>query len=229
MSFQDIPDSAALTLYLQGTYPPVASACLFLYDYLITLGDEVHHIWGTRGGTGKLLFMLTRYLTFGDIALAVYRNTSYFLTESTCRTLYEVSGAFAIAGIIIAERFAYYAILSLVSILNVVFVSSGSRELANLLMAPQRVLHSILSARMILRLREDSFRRQLCDTVTQPLGESIFLPTIYTPTISPADELTTRGTLDFDGGVDLGRCYRHEDRKQCHNGCYSRPKPGGFQ
>ncbi|KAJ8489527.1 hypothetical protein ONZ45_g13545 [Pleurotus djamor] len=103
MSLQDFPNVRSLTIYSHGTYVPVASACLFFYDYLLTINDERRYIWRTQGNAGKALFALTRYLAFGDAILAIYRNTGHHLPQTACRVLYDASGWFVVVGVTVAE------------------------------------------------------------------------------------------------------------------------------
>ncbi|KAF9500213.1 hypothetical protein BDN71DRAFT_1188592 [Pleurotus eryngii] len=251
---------ASLSWNQQSTYLPIAGAGLFIYDYVLTLGDEARHVWTAPWSLGKILFLLTRYPTFIDVALALYRNLGYNLTSGTCSILYNISGWTTIIGIAIAEiimlmrvwaiwnqtrtfhekqefielytispnlqgcygtvgtkvvfivyviatvfeilmvilmtvkglrdsvrrhsssmlynvyqdGILYYVVLSGSSIANTVLILAGPTEFTNALSMVQRSFHSILSARILLRLREDASQRQHLVTYTQSLGESFF-------------------------------------------------------
>ncbi|KAF4602531.1 hypothetical protein EYR40_005742 [Pleurotus pulmonarius] len=101
----DLPPEliASLSWNQQSTYLPVAGAGLFIYDYVLTLSDEARYVWTAPWSLGKILFLLTRYPTFIDVALAMYRNLGYSLTSGTCSLLYNISGWTTIIGIAIAE------------------------------------------------------------------------------------------------------------------------------
>ncbi|KAJ8515770.1 hypothetical protein ONZ45_g6859 [Pleurotus djamor] len=69
----------------------------------------------------------------------------------------------------------YYTVLSAISLANVIVLLVADRHLAIILVSPQCALHSIFSARILLRLREDAHRRDQIPTLTAPVGESIFV------------------------------------------------------
>lgn len=50
----------------------VASACLFVYDHLTTLADEVELIWNSPWGAGNVLFLASRYIAYPEFILALY-------------------------------------------------------------------------------------------------------------------------------------------------------------
>ncbi|KAJ8461777.1 hypothetical protein ONZ45_g18178 [Pleurotus djamor] len=62
-----------------------------------------------------------------------------------------------------------------ISLANVIVLVVADRHLAIILVSPQCALHSIFSARILLRLREDAHRRAQVPTLTAPVGESIFV------------------------------------------------------
>ncbi|KAG9219427.1 hypothetical protein CCMSSC00406_0005321 [Pleurotus cornucopiae] len=68
----------------------------------------------------------------------------------------------------------YYVILAISSALNASMMGRAPRELATALVMPQRILHSILSARIMLRLRADAVKRKAMLLESMPFGDSIF-------------------------------------------------------
>lgn len=44
-----------------------------MYDYAVTLLDEVQLVWPAAWGPGKILFLLARYMTWPEVSLAIYR------------------------------------------------------------------------------------------------------------------------------------------------------------
>ncbi|KZP25113.1 hypothetical protein FIBSPDRAFT_820999 [Athelia psychrophila] len=55
-------------------YFDVFSACVLVYDYILTFNSEVTLIWGEPWKLLKVLFLLSRYLPFAD-------TTLFFLCE----------------------------------------------------------------------------------------------------------------------------------------------------
>ena len=52
---------------------------LFLWDYLITLGDEVEYFWGRRLTAANALFLLNRYINL-VITIMQFFSTAFFQT-----------------------------------------------------------------------------------------------------------------------------------------------------
>ncbi|KAJ1306748.1 hypothetical protein OPQ81_007734 [Rhizoctonia solani] len=44
-------------------YLAVISLCILLYDYMITIDQEVKFIWGQRWSFGKVVYIFIRYAT----------------------------------------------------------------------------------------------------------------------------------------------------------------------
>ncbi|KZV86307.1 hypothetical protein EXIGLDRAFT_587720, partial [Exidia glandulosa HHB12029] len=42
-----------------------------VWDFVLTLREEVRWIWGSSWGLGKILFLLGRYMTWAEVILAV--------------------------------------------------------------------------------------------------------------------------------------------------------------
>ncbi|KZV90690.1 hypothetical protein EXIGLDRAFT_837630 [Exidia glandulosa HHB12029] len=57
-------------------YSNVASGCLFIYDYFVTLPDEIQLVWPGQWSPGKILFLVTRYMTWPELVLVFYQQTS---------------------------------------------------------------------------------------------------------------------------------------------------------
>lgn len=58
----------------------VVAVTLILYDHLLTLCDEVEHIWAARKWLNKLIFLVNRYIV--ETTLAGMAYCSYLLTIS---------------------------------------------------------------------------------------------------------------------------------------------------
>ncbi|KAL4261440.1 DUF6533 domain-containing protein [Pleurotus pulmonarius] len=75
------------------------------------------------------------------------------------------------------DGIVYFAALLIVSFANVIILLTEPNEYANMLTSIQRALHSILSARILLRLRQESERtRNVPDAPTEigPVGQLVF-------------------------------------------------------
>ncbi|EJD35174.1 hypothetical protein AURDEDRAFT_175751 [Auricularia subglabra TFB-10046 SS5] len=53
-------------------YMHVAAICVFIYDHLTTLADEVNTIWPAPCTAGKVFFLIERYLTWPELILTLY-------------------------------------------------------------------------------------------------------------------------------------------------------------
>ncbi|EJD45947.1 hypothetical protein AURDEDRAFT_165009 [Auricularia subglabra TFB-10046 SS5] len=92
------------------------------YDYLTTLYDEVVLVWNARWGTGKILYLASRYLIWPEIILVIYINlfdvnprachvifayssceTTHFVTLRRSGIEQELAIGSALAGVTIAE------------------------------------------------------------------------------------------------------------------------------
>jgi len=56
------------------TYLDVAAAVLMLYDYSLTFRDEIEYIWKRPWSLIRILFTITRYLPFFDLAITLIRE-----------------------------------------------------------------------------------------------------------------------------------------------------------
>jgi len=268
------------------TYIPVASTSLLVYDYFLTLPQEISLVWMSPWNLYKFLFFLTRYPMIMTMSLGLYRNVALSVphckfvdvfTDYTSIIWISVAEvvmaarvwalwqrnfsigvflAFLITGLtvvsIVAEaryssvaqyvmippevvhfapgchdfvtpefsstlfqapyisvmivetlvlmlmlarsishykmlshsRFLlifyqdgvmYFVILAVVAIVNIIVVQRAPPELANLCLSLQRALHPILSARILLHMREENQRdRAYSSTINPSLGSLAF-------------------------------------------------------
>ncbi|KIJ50344.1 hypothetical protein M422DRAFT_245602 [Sphaerobolus stellatus SS14] len=86
-------------------YFQAISLVILVYDYLITLSDEVALIWTAPWTTARVLFFLTRYSAWIDTSLfsIVHFAREGHLSIPACRALYEAYGWFLSIGVFIAE------------------------------------------------------------------------------------------------------------------------------
>ncbi|KLO15293.1 hypothetical protein SCHPADRAFT_275542 [Schizopora paradoxa] len=77
-------------------YTLVASVALLVYDYLLTLREEVRFMWMRRMTFGKMLFFLNRYLPFATGFFSIYSYTLTLHTGFTaCRNYHIAASALA--------------------------------------------------------------------------------------------------------------------------------------
>ncbi|KAF4574522.1 hypothetical protein EYR36_005865 [Pleurotus pulmonarius] len=81
----------------------ISSGALLVYDYILTVSDEGYLVWNAPWSLGKVLFLLTRYPAFIDVAVSIYHAVAPSIRPETCELAYNVSGWMIIIGMIIAE------------------------------------------------------------------------------------------------------------------------------
>jgi len=74
----------------------VVCIAVLVYDYLITLGDEIEYVWGSKWNIGKILFLLIRYPAFLDILVVKGANMSALPTEYCQALVYAEEWLFAV-------------------------------------------------------------------------------------------------------------------------------------
>ncbi|KAF9024514.1 hypothetical protein BDZ89DRAFT_120100 [Hymenopellis radicata] len=97
----------ALILVLQHrqvvTYFDISASALYLFDYLLTLSDEVELIWHAKWNITKILYLLTRYLPFVVIAVAMWFQFMPNMSLDDCLVAYKMSSGMIVVGIVFAE------------------------------------------------------------------------------------------------------------------------------
>jgi len=87
-----------------SNYFNVAPAALFLYDYFLTLDQEISLVWRRPRSIHNILFVLTRYLPFIDtITFVIYKLSVPFLTVRICRIIYPIQAALCVVGVCSSE------------------------------------------------------------------------------------------------------------------------------
>ncbi|KAJ7657855.1 hypothetical protein DFH06DRAFT_1197308 [Mycena polygramma] len=94
------PSSSDLQL---DSYIHVACMALLVYDTVLNLDQECCHVWKSKWGVIKCLYLWTRYGTFIDTALALEKRVNVHIGRSSCRTVTNFDTMFAALGIGIAE------------------------------------------------------------------------------------------------------------------------------
>ncbi|KIJ28656.1 hypothetical protein M422DRAFT_37253 [Sphaerobolus stellatus SS14] len=86
------------------TYCTLVAVAILFFDHFLTLSSEIRFIWPARWSFGKVLYFLTKYLVFFDVAITLF---IYFapkrISPATCNTLYRIESISYTVGIAIAE------------------------------------------------------------------------------------------------------------------------------
>ncbi|TFY65693.1 hypothetical protein EVG20_g5392 [Dentipellis fragilis] len=114
----------------------LSANALMVFDYFLTLPDEIELVWRSRWNIVKVLFLLNRYTAFWDMGISIYSILGPHLTSSTCSGLYTSHGWLAAVGISTSEiilAFRTYALwreskriayaLGLVTVIGLIFVA----------------------------------------------------------------------------------------------------------
>ncbi|KIJ19737.1 hypothetical protein PAXINDRAFT_7019 [Paxillus involutus ATCC 200175] len=64
-------------------YMNVAALSAFLFDYCLTVSSEVHYVWGRKWEMTRIVFTISRYLTFVASAMTCYSSFRPFIYKSS--------------------------------------------------------------------------------------------------------------------------------------------------
>ncbi|CAA7263894.1 unnamed protein product [Cyclocybe aegerita] len=82
----------------------LAATVVFLWDYFLTFGMEVEHIWASKWTIVKALFLIQRYIPFIDImGLGMYISFGENISETRCTRLNYAWKSFSIVGVVTSE------------------------------------------------------------------------------------------------------------------------------
>ncbi|KAJ3495110.1 hypothetical protein NLJ89_g10680 [Agrocybe chaxingu] len=82
----------------------LAATVIFLWDYLLTVGMEVEHIWPGRWTVVKVIFLIQRYVPFLDIMwFGMHVSFGSNMSEVTCYRLNDVGKPLALIGLLASE------------------------------------------------------------------------------------------------------------------------------
>lgn len=78
------------------------AATLFFYDHLLTLFAEIDLVWRAKWNTGKVLFLLVRYMMWPELCFILYYD---FIGDPSdkCRITYTYSLYSLLVGITVAD------------------------------------------------------------------------------------------------------------------------------
>ncbi|KAF9035060.1 hypothetical protein BDZ89DRAFT_1130522 [Hymenopellis radicata] len=85
------------------TYFEISGTALYVFDYLLTLEQEVELIWGSRWTLTKLLYLFTRYSPFIDVGLFLSHQVTPNMSGKTCLLIFKVNNWMSTAGMVLAE------------------------------------------------------------------------------------------------------------------------------
>jgi len=72
------------------------------YDYLLTVEQELQYVWSARWSSGKLLFILVRYIVFIDIPLFTWDYFASVQPSTICRVPFDIAMGFEALGVLSA-------------------------------------------------------------------------------------------------------------------------------
>ncbi|KAF8844773.1 hypothetical protein BDN67DRAFT_1007932 [Paxillus ammoniavirescens] len=76
MATEYSPNDVVVQLFQQqfSKYLNVAALSAFLFDYCLTFSSEVHHVWGKKWETTRIIFTISRYLPFIASPMICYND-----------------------------------------------------------------------------------------------------------------------------------------------------------
>ncbi|KII94860.1 hypothetical protein PLICRDRAFT_169569 [Plicaturopsis crispa FD-325 SS-3] len=84
------------------TYLDVVAAALLVFDYGLTIEQEIRLVWPTPFNAGKALYFLTRYPPFADTFMVLYHQFA-IMSPTTCSGIYKAIGYMLGFGTLVAE------------------------------------------------------------------------------------------------------------------------------
>ncbi|KAJ7589035.1 hypothetical protein C8J56DRAFT_29663 [Mycena floridula] len=110
------------------------------------------------------------------ILLAVYDLGILILMLTQGVRTYRLGGNLGLYNVVYRDGIIYYIYLFALSSINVVVVLTSSRDLASLLASTARVVHALLTSRVVLHIRQQAGKRQSKSlTPSWTLGEPQFV------------------------------------------------------
>lgn len=97
-------DISVLFVVKVGTYITVCSAAILVYDYFLTLPDEVQYVWRTHWCLGKVLYLSSKYLILVVFLVELHWITSRNISEAECRIFNTILHYSYLLAVIAAEN-----------------------------------------------------------------------------------------------------------------------------
>jgi len=85
------------------SYISVAAAAVLLFDYLLTLNQEIKLIWKRPFSAITILFFITRYSPFIDTTAVLVHYLGNLKSEHLCVAMYHIQAAFYLIGVCASE------------------------------------------------------------------------------------------------------------------------------
>ncbi|KAF9444315.1 hypothetical protein P691DRAFT_786857 [Macrolepiota fuliginosa MF-IS2] len=67
---------------------PTVQQVMTIYDWLLKLSLEISLVWQSQWSLIKCLYLVTRYLTLGDVTIALYGRLAFGLSAEQCAAIY---------------------------------------------------------------------------------------------------------------------------------------------
>lgn len=101
-------DIASIIQYLRpqrliADYVVVSATAIFIYDYILTLPDEIKYIWLSPWTYTKLFFLLIRYLAFVDAFIYPVEQMFIDVSSERCELIYPVGMWCMVIQILLSE------------------------------------------------------------------------------------------------------------------------------
>ncbi|KAH7925436.1 hypothetical protein BV22DRAFT_433532 [Leucogyrophana mollusca] len=203
-------------------------ACAPLYYTLITYLKSIVYDTSPPPGAPECLVLSSDRptMTFWCVMMGL---EGLVLVLTLIKTTKNYRHNMALSRLIVKDGILYYAVLFTLSLLNVLIIATQP-ELVDLLMAtPLRAIHSVLTARMVLRMREQN-RLSMVGGLGPGTNPSLVFAPIAIPT--RATQLDERDAIEMDvtswwaeerrgswrneHGAE-GSCYKRDDRASLKN------------
>jgi len=84
-------------------YANLAAVTILAYDTLLSIDDEITHVWRSKWTFMKFMYIASKYLAFldGSLILLVYFDSN--MGSSTCSTIYSATTYIIVAGVVLTE------------------------------------------------------------------------------------------------------------------------------
>jgi len=97
-------------------YTQLCSACIVIFDHLITLDAEINLIWPSSWTLGKTLFLLNRYYSLAAVVFNTYALFVPTKTNSFCLNYYKWQGWTGLVACMLAEAILQTRLYALYSL-----------------------------------------------------------------------------------------------------------------
>ncbi|EGN93844.1 hypothetical protein SERLA73DRAFT_188957, partial [Serpula lacrymans var. lacrymans S7.3] len=89
---------------LASNYTTVAFITILLYDHALTLADEIEFIWKQSMSTGKILFLLNRYIPEIDLFILMNSYTNEAIhSEKVCLLWFQIDSWLGIFNVVVID------------------------------------------------------------------------------------------------------------------------------